>query len=156
MSTGPGASTATVSVIRPEAAILAALGAAFGEYEQFPTATCKINTVAGTVHVAQVKATGTMWAISGFQPDPSCKIESDGQLRPPTGTGPFGLVPQPPVGVFERSRGGQWGMDTEVGKPFPCPAAPGKDPLVPEEVLKAWDIPYYSPTCLPYIPRGPR
>ncbi len=156
VSTGPGADTATVAVVRPDASTLAELGVAFGVYEQFPAATCKINTIKGTVHVARVKATGMMWAISGLEPDPSCRIESDGHLVPPTGTGPFGEIPAPPVAAFERGPGEKWAMTTEVGVPFPCPRDPAGHEIVPADVLKAWEIPYYSSMCLPFIPSGPR
>lgn len=148
VSTGPGASTAAVSVIRPDASTLTSFGAAFDSYERFPAA-CS-DTVPGTVHVARVEATGVMWAIAGLRPDPTCRVLHDGQMVVPTDIGPFGFVPQPPVGVFEHTPGQQWSMTTEVGKPFPCPPTPGRDPLVPNDVLKAWEIPYYSPTCISY------
>lgn len=151
VSMGPGASTSTVSIVRPDASTLAALGLAFGKYETFPS-TCKMNTVPRTVHVARVMATGVMWALSEFEPDPTCMVLHDGKLETPANIGPFGEVPPPPVGVFAQRPGQQWQMNSEAGKPFPCPPAPGQAALVPEEVLKAWDIPYYSPGCISYPP----
>lgn len=153
VSTGPGANTSAVTVIKPDTSTLTALGMAFDVHEMLPSACA--DTIPGTVHVAEIKSTGEMWAISGFKPDPNCKILHDGQLITPTDYGPFGGYPPTPVGAFTRPRSGQWQMNTEVGVPFPCPPTPGQGTIVPEEVLKAWEIPYYSPTCVPNIPPPP-
>ncbi len=153
VSTGPGASTSAVSVIRPDSSTLADLGLAFQSYELLQT--CTVDTVDGTVHVAKVDATDVRWAVAGLKPGPDCQVLHDGRPIDPTKYGIFQIVPPPPVGVFEQQPGQSWMMTTETGKPFPCPALPGKDPLVPDEVLKAWQIPYYSPSCIALAPQGP-
>ncbi len=160
VSTGQASNTEAVSVIQPSQGDLKSLGETFRQYEALP-ATCTTETVPGTVHVAKVKANGVSWAIAGFKPAPSCRVLNDGQLVPAGATGPFGEIPQPPVGVFERQPGGQWTMNSEAGKPFPCapPASqvPGAgNSAVPEEVLTALKIPYAAQGCHTTTPPAPR
>lgn len=61
--------------------------------------------------------------------------------------GPWGRVPQPPIGIFQQNAGGAWAMNDEGGYPFPCPAPGGAAPgpnngALPPEVVKAWHRKY--------------
>ncbi|MDQ6783249.1 MAG: hypothetical protein M3063_07380 [Actinomycetota bacterium] len=150
-----------MAVFQLDAATEAGLVTAFDTYEALQ-ATCTSETIPGTVYLATVKATGVSFVVAGFQPAPGCYSRNiNGQISQGGAVSAFEVVPPPPVGLFERQRGGQWVMNTETGKPFPCPPypsghAPGpRYPIVPKEVLAAWNIPYYSSTCLTITPHPP-
>ncbi len=160
-ATGPAKSTHDVLVFQLDAATEAGMVEAFDTYEALP-ATCTSETIPGTVYLATVKATGVSFAVAGFQPAPGCYSRNvAGQISPGGAISAFEVVPPPPVGLFERQRGGQWVMNTETGKPFPCPPYPSghgpgpRYPIVPKEVLAAWNIPYYSSTCITIPPHPP-
>lgn len=149
VSTGPGQTTKAVTVLQPDPANEQLLLAAFDSYEQLPP-NCLGQNVAGTVHLATINASRVSWAISAFAPNPGCTKRYL----------PFVEGPGPTIGVFERQPQGMWTMNSEAGKPFPCPPTqyqqPGSGkPQVPKAVLDAWDIPYYSPNCSPVYPPPP-
>ncbi len=156
-STGPPATTAQVTVLKPNHLYEAALVAAFSNYEGL-VKTCKAQTVAGIVYLATVKVTGVSWAVAGFKPASGC-YEAGGEGPPLCGSQvpAFDVVPPPPVGVIEKQPHGEWSMNNQAGKPFPCPPAGGAtpgpyNPYVPVEVLDAWKIPYVAPNCYEIYP----
>lgn len=149
---GPEHSTATVQIFASDPATEEALASAFDKYEGL-VGQCKAATIVNTVRIGKVRASDVTYAIAGFQPGPSCS----GNIRSPDEK-PFDVVPPPPVGLFEQQLNSGWVMNTETGKPFPCPPLPGQrqpSDVVPPEVLAAWNIPYYSPTCITYFPALP-
>ncbi len=159
VSTSPNrSSTAGASVITASAVDVQGLDQAFASYEELP-ATCPAEPAPGTMRLATIDATSVSWAISGFQPKPGCTAKVLGapgqgeQTLPPDLVGPFGVRPGPPVGVFERSKGGQWTMNSEKGFPFPCPALGGDAPgpgngAIPKQVLAAWHLLPYAANCV--------
>jgi hypothetical protein len=149
-TTGPGRSTAEVSVLQPDPATLMAFGQAAASYEA--VLNCVVDTIPGTVHLARIKANGVMVAIAGVKPSPSCIANYRANPRYLEN---LETTPPPLVGVFSEEPGQGWMMRTEIGRPFPCQATPVFGPMYTAEVLKAWQIPYYSSDCATYFPPGP-
>jgi len=149
VTTGPGHSTAEVTVLQPDRATLTAFGQAAAFYEA--VINCVVDTVPGTIHLARINANGGMLAIAGVTPSPSCIANYRSN---PRGLGNLELTP-PLVGAFSKGPGKSWVMNSEVGKPFPCQATPVFGPVYTPEVLKAWQIPYFSADCATFFPRGP-
>lgn len=135
----------------------AAITAAFNSWEILP-ATCQGVIIPGTLRIATVKSTGVSWAIAAFEPAPGCSANlapasPGGPPRPlgPEQIRPWSYVPQPTIGVFQRQPGQSWSMNSEGGRPFPCPAPGGRAPgpgngALPPEVLVKWDL-EYAPNC---------
>lgn len=130
---------------------------AFNAYELLP-ATCEGVIIPGTLRVAKVGSTGVWWAMAAFEPEPACShslapASAGGPPRPlkPEQIRPWGYVPQPTIGIFQRLLGQSWSMNQEGGRPFPCPAPGGRAPgpgngALPPEVLRMWDL-EYAPNC---------
>lgn len=140
-----------VVVFQPTSTDISAIETAFQTWEMLP-ATCPVQAVS-MEHFATISATGTSWAIAGFQPASTCVLPaaagSDGTppgTFDPTDYGPF--QPNVPViGVFEQMSGATWQMNEEGSNPFPCPAPGGVAPqsgnaALPPPVLAAWQLSY--------------
>ena len=145
---------------------MAQLVNAFNSWEMLPT-TCLAELISGSVRVATVPNTGASWAIANFRPPSDCVKTMRSRTPGATVTvplaqiGPWGRVPQPPVGVFERMRGGAWVMNDEGGRPFPCPAPGGSAPgpgngALPASVLATWHLKYASGCAEVVYPLEPR
>jgi hypothetical protein len=121
---------------------------AFDQWEELPS-TCDGQMISGSSKEATITASQVSWAIASFRPVSNCTA-----FLNPASSGPFGEH-SPPVGVFERMKGGAWVMNSEGGTPFPCPAADGQAPAVgngslPPSVVAAWKM-TYAPNCASVI-----
>lgn len=126
---------------------------AFNMWENLPPS-CQGVIDLETLRMAIAPSTGVQWAIAAFRPVSDCSYSLEPEQ--PGGPrrvvrieqiGPWGRVPQPPIGVFQRPPGKQWDMNSEGGHPFPCPAPAGIAPgpgigALPAEVLAIWDLSY--------------
>jgi hypothetical protein len=150
VTTGPGKSTSDVTVLHPDPATLMALGAAAAYYEA--VINCVVDTVPGTIHLARINSIGVLVAIAGVEPSPSCIANFRSN---PRGLDTLKRNPPPLVGVFSQEPGKSWIMLSDAGTPFPCQATPVFPAQYTPEVLKAWQIPYYSPNCQAFFEPAP-
>lgn len=140
---------------------------AFNSWEELP-ATCQALLVPGSLRVATLASTGVAWAMAAFKPVPDCSFtmgpaSPGGPPRPIRieQIGPWGREPQPPIGVFQRPPGQGWTMNSEGGKPFPCPAPGGIAPgpgngALPAELIRKWDLRYATNCAEVSYPMRPR
>jgi hypothetical protein len=149
VTTGPGHSTPDVTVLQPDPATLMAFGQAAAFYEA--EVNCVVDTVPGTIHIARINAIGVLVAVAGVEPSPSCLANYRSN---PIQLQRLEPIPPPLVAAFSKEPGKSWTMRTAVGVPFPCQASPVFGPAYTSEVLKAWQVKYYSPDCATYFPPG--
>lgn len=121
---------------------------------------CPVAPVTGTLHAAEISATGTLWAFATFAPTQSCRVLLDGKEVDPYSVYP--LVDRAGnAGVFEKISGEAWVMNSFESNPFPCPALVGHppgdgSPFVPLAVLEALNVKYAKSCEHAFTPLEPR
>lgn len=141
-----------VSVRSPTTTDLAQLVEAFNSWELLPP-TCRAEIIRSSVRVATIDSSGVSWAMAAFRHGPHCTSTAKNSAHttievPIDQIGPWGRIPQPPIGIFQRSPGAAaWQMNDEGGHPFPCPGPGGTPPspgngALPAPVLAAWHLKY--------------
>lgn len=136
------------------------LNAAFSGWGSLP-ASCPVQPVPGSVHVATISATGVSWAIGKFGPIAACQLIANGQAVNPLRAVPFVYAADGhPEAVFEQQANGPWRMNAEGGTAFPCPPGPGVQAsagngALPEDVVKAWGMTYAQGCANVSYPRAP-
>jgi hypothetical protein len=136
----------------PSKADQAAMSAAYGNFVNGTA--CPVQLVPGTLHAAEITATGVKWAFGRMESKPGCSTLSDGLQVDPNTESPFDGA-DTDAGVFEQQPGGPWAINWFESVPFPCPADPRYDtkspgpgePYVPRSVLDAVHVPYAPSGC---------